>query len=125
LNKRIGTGAGSNAIYPTINFCTNPQAICSSSGPPDVKWVAGIFFFITEVQSYNRDGFNYIDGVKEFVAKKCAERNVGPNRADCSTLFEYVSGIVNSGCHNPASGKCDPALYESEWPKAKRRFRHC
>jgi hypothetical protein len=108
LNKQLGAGAGSNALYPTINFCTNPQAICS--GPPDVKWVAGIFFFITEVQSYNRDGFNYIDGVKKFVADGCAETIVDPNRLDCSSLFEYISGIVNSGCHNPASGNCGPAL---------------
>jgi hypothetical protein len=42
LNKQIGAGAGSNAVYPAINFCTNPQAICS--GPLEVKWVAGMFF---------------------------------------------------------------------------------
>ena len=42
LNKNLGAGAGSNTLYLEINFCQNPQAVWD--GPPDLKWVAGIFF---------------------------------------------------------------------------------
>jgi len=50
LNKNVGAGAGPLALYPDINFCSNPQAICE--GPSDLKWIAGIFFWVTEVEKY-------------------------------------------------------------------------
>jgi hypothetical protein len=108
LNKQIGAGASSNALYADINFCSNPQAICT--GPPDLKWVAGIFYWVTELQSYNRGGFSYKQGVKDFVAKGCADKNVIPNIKECNMLFEYASGIVNRGCHNPNNGGCPDCI---------------
>jgi hypothetical protein len=104
LNKQIGADAGSSALYPDINFCTNPQSICT--GPSDLKWIAGIFFWVTEPQSYNRDGYNFIDGIKDFVARGCAELDTDPNREDCDFVFENASGIVNRGCHDPGDGGC-------------------
>ena len=29
------------AIYPSIDFCKNPNSICDPSSPPELKWVAG------------------------------------------------------------------------------------
>jgi hypothetical protein len=104
LNKQIGAGAGPNALYPSIDFCRDPQAICT--GPSDLKWISGIFFWVSETQSYNRDGYNFIDGIKDFVALGCAEVDTDPNRTDCNLLFESASGIVNRGCHNPSDGGC-------------------
>jgi hypothetical protein len=49
LNKQIGAGAGPNALYPEVNFCQNPQAVCD--GPSDLKWVAGIFFWVSDPRS--------------------------------------------------------------------------
>jgi hypothetical protein len=124
LNKQLGAGAGSNALYPTISFCTNPQAICS--GPPDVKWVAGIFFFITEVQSYNRDGFNYIDGVKKFVADGCAETpwtRIAWIAALCLNISRVLSIAAATTQHQVTV--VPPSTYQSEWPRARRRCRPC
>lgn len=108
LNKRIGAGAGSNALYPNIDFCRDPQAICT--GPSDLKWISGIFFWVSEPQNYNRDGYNFIDGIKDFVSLGCAEVDTDPNRTDCNLLFESASGIVNRGCHNPSDGGCPNCL---------------
>ena len=115
MNKQIGAGASAegvqNVLYPDLNFCTNPQVVCI--GPGDLKWIAGIFFWVTEPQSYNRDGYNFIDGIKNFVDTGCVELleisdgNLNEfNAKDCQSLFEAASGIVNRGCHNPNDGGC-------------------
>ncbi|KAL7558655.1 hypothetical protein ACA910_010031 [Epithemia clementina (nom. ined.)] len=101
LNKYLGAGAGSNALYPDVNFCSNPQVICD--GPSDLKWVAGIFFWVSDPQVYDRDGFNYKEGVKRFVEMGCAQ---DPDKDGCGFLFEYASGIVNRGCHDPGTTGC-------------------
>jgi hypothetical protein len=114
LNKQIGAGAAAagnnNALYPDINFCTNPQIVCT--GPKDLKWIAGIFFWVTEPQNYNRNGYNFLqDGVQDFVTRGCADLLMASNlnvfnERNCQSVFEAASGIVNRGCHNPADGGC-------------------
>ena len=103
LNKYLGAGAGGNALYPSVNFCTNPQAVCD--GPSDLKWVAGIFFWVSDVgpQNYDQQGYNFRQGVYDFVDEGCAD---DPDQAGCDTLFEYASGIVNRGCHDPGTTGC-------------------
>ena len=101
MNKNLGAGAGGNALYPNIDFCKNPQSICE--GPSELKWIAGIFFWATEVEKYDEDGFNYKEGVKAFVEKGCAD---DPDQDGCDLLFEYASGIVNRGCHDPGENGC-------------------
>ena len=101
LNKKLGEGAGGNALYPQIDFCKNPQAVCD--GPNELKWVAGIFFWVSDPQNYDNDGFNYKDGVNKFVQMGCAD---DPDKQGCDFLFEYASGIVNRGCHDPGESGC-------------------
>ena len=101
LNKQLGAGAGESALYPEINFCQNPQAICN--GPSDLKWVAGIFSWVSDPQVYDRDGFNYKQGVEQFVEKGCAD---DLEMEGCDFLFEYASGILNRGCHDPGTTGC-------------------
>lgn len=108
LNKNLGAAA-SNALYPDINFCSNPQAICD--GPSELKWIAGIFFWTSEVEKY--DG--YKQWVDDFIDAGCTKN---PDLAECDTLFKYASGIVNRGCPDPGEigcpgcipgATCDPA----------------
>jgi hypothetical protein len=95
LNKNLGAGAGPNAPYRNIDFCQDPSAICT--GPSELKWVAGIYYWISSVQNYNRDGFNFKEKVKEYVQIGCAD---DPNKSGCGFLFDAASGIVNRGCHD-------------------------
>jgi hypothetical protein len=101
LNKMLGAAAGGNALYPQINFCQNPQAICE--GPDELKWVAGIFFWVSDLQKYDNNGFSYKDDVNKFVQMGCAD---DPDKQGCDFLFEHVSGIVNRGCHDPGDSGC-------------------
>lgn len=113
LNKQIGAGAGSNALYPDINFCSNPQALCE--GPPELKWISGIFYWTNEVEPYTHGFFdelslmpsfkgNYKQWVADFVANGCAD-DPGISQT-CDQLFEYSSGIVNRGCAIPGEKGC-------------------
>jgi len=99
LNYYMGKRAaleGRDAIFPTIDFCMNPGAICDAGSPPELKWLAGFFYWVNAVQPYqSQDGWSYIDQLKKWVDN-------GMNLADTS-FINGASGIVNRGCYNPPS----------------------
>ena len=112
LNKNLGTGA-QDALYPDINFCTNPQALCD--GPSELKWIAGIYFWIAEVESYKMFGSflgtfiprTFKDEISDFVDMGCAD---DPDLEGCNILFEAASGIVNRGCPFPGETGCSGCI---------------
>jgi hypothetical protein len=104
LNYFLGERAaleGRNALYPDIDFCKRPDLICDpESGHPELKWVAGLFYWMESVQQYQVGGWSYLANLRDFV-----DRGM-PNPGDDAGFIHSVSGIVNRGCHNPpcASG---------------------
>ena len=49
LNYFLGAGAqrdGRDAKYPNIDFCKTPDAICSREEYPELKWIAGFFYWM-------------------------------------------------------------------------------
>jgi len=100
LNFYMGKRAadeGRSAIFPEIDFCKNPEMICDPSGPPQLKWVTGIYYWLNSVQSYDTRGWRYLDRLKQWV-------DDGMNIQDWGFL-DGASGIVNRGCHDPPA--CD------------------
>lgn len=96
LNYYLGARAsreGREARYHDIDFCRDPGAICSSSKYPELKWIAGMFYWIRSLQTYN-EGWSYMGQIKAFVR--------GGMNDD--SFINAVSGIVNRGCHNPPCG---------------------
>uniref|UniRef100_A0A0G4GP66 Histidine kinase n=1 Tax=Chromera velia CCMP2878 TaxID=1169474 RepID=A0A0G4GP66_9ALVE len=91
------------ALFPEIDFCKTPDAVCTSPEYPDLKWVAGLFYWVNSVQSYNEGGWSYMDELKSFVDAGL------PSPGSDSGFIKAVSGIVNRGCHNPpcAAGPVD------------------
>ena len=99
LNYFLGKGAadrGVASLYPNIDFCADPEAICDSSKPTELKWIAGMFYWINAVQSYDSNGWNYLTELKKFVD----DGNLDKPITD-SGFIHAVSGIVNRGCPNP------------------------
>jgi len=97
LNYFLGKRAadeGRDSRYPNIDFCRDPEAICKSQEHKELKWIAGFFYWISEVQPYDNEGWNYIDELHNFVD--------GGMEGD--EFINAVSGIVNRGCHNPPCG---------------------
>jgi len=97
LNYYLGARAheeGRESRYPLVDFCKNPEAICSSTDHPELKWVAGFFYWVDQVQEYNSGGFKYKKKLKEFVDGGMTDHS----------FIGAISGIVNRGCHNPPCG---------------------
>eukprot|EP00966_Prymnesium_polylepis_P232072 5368755-Prymnesium_polylepis.1 len=96
MGKR-GKTEGRDVLYPNIDFCRNPEAICEPSSPPELKWIAGFFYWLNSVQSYiDKDGWVYMDKLKKWT-------DAGMNLDDKSYI-NACSGIVNRGCYNPPCG---------------------
>jgi len=96
LNFYMGKRAaleGRASIYPEVDFCRNPGAICEPGGPPELKWVAGFFYWLNSVQPYSSGGWKYQAELKKWV-------DGGMNLQDTG-FINGASGIVNRGCHNP------------------------
>jgi hypothetical protein len=86
-------------LYPEVNFCHDPGVICDSPDHPELKWVAGLFYWMNSVQSYDEDGWQYTAELRAWVD--------GGQRG--TAFIDAVSGIVNRGCHTPpcATGPVD------------------
>jgi hypothetical protein len=97
LNYYLGKRAadeGRTSAYPTIDFCKDPEVICSTVDYPELKWIAGLFYWVESVQSYNVDAWDYITKLHEYVDGGFVD----------TSFIDAVSGIVNRGCHNPPCG---------------------
>jgi len=98
LNYYLGARAakeGRSTPYKEIDFCKDPEAICTSTKYPELKWIAGMLYWMESVQKYDDSGWNYMDKLHEFV---------DTGMVDTKGFIDSVSGIVNRGCHNPPCG---------------------
>lgn len=96
MGKR-GHSEGRDVLYPDIDFCKNPGAICEPDAPPALKWIAGFFYWLNSVQSYvDKDGWVYMDKLRNWT-------DAGMQTTDRSYI-DACSGIVNRGCYNPPCG---------------------
>lgn len=105
LNYYLGKRAADEnrpSRYPNYDFCKNPQLICSSKEHPELKWIAGMFYWMVSVQEHQEDGFDYITALKNFVDTGMSS----------DAFIDSVSGIVNRGCAFPpcATGDVDKKL---------------
>jgi predicted chitinase len=96
MGKR-GKDEGRDVLYPEIDFCKNPEAICEPTSPAPLKWIAGFFYWLNSVQSYvDKDGWVYMDKLRNWT-------DAGMDTGDKS-FINACSGIVNRGCYNPPCG---------------------
>ena len=105
----------SNPLYGDLDFCDNPELICSSTEHPELKWIAELFYWMSSVQDYDQGGWNYDEQLKVFVD--------GGLHGDA--FINSVSGIVNRGCHNPpcSTGPLDGGVERRDnFKKVLREF---
>ena len=97
LNYFLGKRAadeGRTSRYPEIDFCKDPEIICSSEEYKELKWIAGMFYWVESLQSYNERGWDYLTELHKFVDGGMQDTG----------FINAVSGIVNRGCHDPPCG---------------------
>lgn len=70
----------------------DPEVICASSEYKELKWIAGEFYWMESVQSYNEGGWDYTTELHKFVQGGMTG----------TSFIDAVSGIVNRGKFLPA-----------------------
>ena len=88
LNYFLGKRAhdeGRESRYPEIDFCKDPEAICANDKYKELKWIAGFFYWVDQVQPYEEGGWNYLDELRKFV----------DDGMKGDSFINSVSGIVN------------------------------
>ncbi|NTS75621.1 chitodextrinase [Catenovulum sp. SM1970] len=97
--------APADPLYANLDFCSNPQLICTSEEHPELKWIAGLFYWVNDVQGYNVESgpyadWNYLTELKAYV----------DGGLQGTKFIDDISGIVNRGCPDstcPISGEVD------------------
>ena len=82
---------GKDALFPDVDFCANPGAICQPEYP-ELRWFSGLFYWLNDVQPYDVRGERYLDVLQAWVDN-------GMDPSDHS-LVDFASGVVNRGCHD-------------------------
>ncbi|MFK7873566.1 MAG: hypothetical protein AB8C84_10470 [Oligoflexales bacterium] len=93
--QRIKKQHNPNAKYASMNICEDPNSICQ--GPKELKWIAGMFYWIDSVQGYSSKDypdFNYLK-ILEGNAEAIFDDPTGP---EAKSLVDSTSGLVNRGC---------------------------
>jgi hypothetical protein len=98
INHFLGKGA-ENSPYPDIDFCEDPESLCSSTQYSELKWVAGMASWTMRVQSYNQGGWGYIPELIKFVDGGMVD----------DSFIEAISGILIRGCHDDSCGEVIPS----------------
>eukprot|EP00538_Stauroneis_constricta_P006372 CAMPEP_0119571434 /NCGR_PEP_ID=MMETSP1352-20130426/44115_1 /TAXON_ID=265584 /ORGANISM="Stauroneis constricta, Strain CCMP1120" /LENGTH=713 /DNA_ID=CAMNT_0007621113 /DNA_START=60 /DNA_END=2201 /DNA_ORIENTATION=+ len=99
--------------YSDMNLCEDPGLICS--GPPEFKWLSGLFFWLFDIQTYSNTELYQFDFQE---ALQTDGESIFDNPASGRSFVDSVSGLVNRGCPAascPGAGPVDgrDARYEN------------
>lgn len=110
LNYFLGKRAhdeGRPARYPDLDLCKNPDAVCrgfydDQRTNAEIRWLMGLVYWITRVQTYEVDGWSYMRRLRRFVDGGLSD----------ALFLEDVSRIITRGCH--AENACGRAVSSEE-----------
>ena len=89
LGKR-GAELGRSTLYPTVDFCQNPEATCNSIDSQEMRWTVAIFEWAERVQRYYKeDQWSYEQKLVEFVDNGMVD----------GSFIDSASRILSHGCH--------------------------
>ncbi len=105
LNFHLGVRAANEnrpSIYPDIDFCTNPEEICTNRNTMEIRWVVGMFEWINRVQDYydSKSGFDYKSELLKYVDGGMLD----------DSFIENVNRIVVTGCHTSSCSSTLPTV---------------
>ena len=99
LGKR-GADLGRATLYPTIDFCKFPEAVCTSAKWP-LPWTTALFEWSERVQRYQKDNWTFEDELIKFV-------DDGMSDVDGSdSFFDAVCRILSRGCHESGCSEAE------------------
>ena len=80
---------GRKSMYPTIDFCLDPEVTCASEITEELRWTTAFFEWSERVQRYNNNGWAYEDELIKFFDGGMVD----------DSFIESVSRIFARGCH--------------------------
>ena len=89
LNYFAGKGGadrGRATLYPDVDFCKDPGIICASVHP-QLRWIAGFFYWMADVQPYDVRGAQYMAVLHKWVEDGAS--------LDDFSLIDFASGVVS------------------------------
>lgn len=94
LNYHLGANKAkrdgeAKAMFPDVDFCLDPSQICAGVHSTKLRWIIGLYHWIENVQSYNEDGFNFMEELNAYVGDNLDDEN----------FFLMVTRIHLFGCH--------------------------
>eukprot|EP00804_Cyclotella_cryptica_P024464 CCRYP_017568-RB/>CCRYP_017568-RB protein AED:0.03 eAED:0.03 QI:1933/1/1/1/1/0.81/11/100/1752 len=94
LNYHIGANKAnrdgrSTAMFPDVDFCLDPGQICAGLYSTRLRWITGMYHWMENVQSYNEDGFNYLEELGKYVRDNLEDGN----------FFKLATKVHLFGCH--------------------------
>ncbi len=95
LNKYVGKEAADDRgiyVYPTIDFCSNPEVICDHVRTHELRWLIGFLDWSGRVETYvdSNTGWSYMEELKKF----------SDNGMIGDGFIDAVTNIVTKKCHN-------------------------
>ena len=83
-----GADSGRSTLYPTIDFCDNPEAPCNDN--ENIRWTIAFFEWAERVQRYyDKDEWSFNEQLTQFVDTGMTD----------DTFINSVSRILSSDCH--------------------------
>ncbi len=77
--------------FPGVDFCSDPEAICTEAlTSEELRWITGMFEWTERIQPYSRDGWTYLNKLKDFVDDGMKD----------DSFISAVSSIVAGGSHD-------------------------
>jgi len=95
--------------YPSVNFCVNPQVVCSSnsSQSKEMRWMLAIFDWVDRVQNYNTPSWNYIQRSVHFLENFSKSNFIDMDGTD---FIDEIGSVLDQGCPNPPCDMRNPRL---------------
>ncbi|KAL9188612.1 hypothetical protein ACHAXT_006990 [Thalassiosira profunda] len=94
MSELLGQGATDRGVfvYPDIDFCSTPDAICNHSRTNELRWVLGFLEWSDRVSSYVdvNTGWSYMDQMKRFVDSGMED----------SSFINGATNIFTRHCHD-------------------------
>lgn len=101
LGKK-GADFGRKTLYPNIDFCQFPGALCASADDKNLLWNAGLFEWAERIQRYNADDWNYDSELDKFIQEGMTN----------TTFITSVSRIVSRKCHRQGCSKFEVRMLD-------------
>lgn len=104
LGKRAAS-EGRASLFPSVDFCQFPEAICASESSHLLRWISGMFYWIQEVQTFDKRGWSYLDQIRDISLNDTLGDFDGvlPMQVDCILKTGNITCDIGSNTTNLVS----------------------